>query len=80
MIGQFLYDGNAERWLVVDENAEVRRELHCGDVLEVRPYDDDGAPWASVRIEMDARGMWYMATADRGERDDFELLNVRVDG
>lgn len=80
MMGQFTYDATVERWMVVDENAEVRRELHCGDVLAVRPYDDDGAPWLSVRVEMDARGMWYMVTPDGRERDDFELLDTRLDG
>lgn len=79
-MGRFLYDDVAGRWLIVDADAVVRQELHCGDAVEVRPYDDDGAPWASVRIEMDARGMWYMVTEDSGERDDFELLDVRLDG
>ena len=77
-VGRFEYDGGLERWTVVDSDGEELRELHCGDVLAVRPYDDDGADWLSVRVKLEARGMWYMVTADRQERDDFELLDVQL--
>lgn len=77
-MGKFIYDADQNRWLVVDENAEVRHELHCGDVLRVRPWDDEDAPTIQVRIELDSSNWWYMITEDGTERDDFELLDVEI--
>lgn len=79
-VGRFEYDGSRERWSIVDGDGREVRELHCGDVLDVRPCDDEGAPWLSVRVELDGRGWWYMVEPDGHERDDFELLDVRCEG
>lgn len=76
-VGQFEYDGGLGRWSIVDGDGCEVRELHCGDVLDVRPYDDEAAPWLSVRVELDGRGWWYMVEPDGRQRDDFELLDVR---
>ena len=76
-VGRFEYDMNQERWIIVNDNGDEIQELHCGDVVDVRPYDDEYATWLPVRIEMNRYG-YYMVTPDRDERDDFDLLDVRI--
>lgn len=74
-IGHFFYDSCLDRWVILDSDDCFVRELHCGDVVEVRPFDDDGASWFSLRVELDSSG-WYLL-GPGFPRDDFELLDVR---
>lgn len=74
-IGHFFYDSCLGRWVILDSDDCVVRELHCGDVVEVRPFDDDAASWFSLRVELDSYG-WYLLGSG-SPRDDFELLDVR---
>lgn len=77
MIGRFDYDGSRNRWFIVGEDGKEVRELHCGNVLEVRIWYDEDASWFFVRVEMDAHDWWHMIEPDGHQRDDFELLDVR---
>jgi len=76
-IGHMVYDAGRGRWTVVGAGGVELRELHCGDTLTVRDVSDDG-DWFNVRMELDGDDWWYMVTEAGAERDDFELMDVRL--
>ena len=77
-IGRVVYDAGRRCYLLVDGSGAELRELHPGDVLTVRYITDDPSRWFNVRIEHDDPNWWYMVTQYGHERDDFDLLDVKI--